>query len=200
MARRTHFWRGFAAGAGGTLAGLIAANMIGNARRSRIVRIEKSLQVGRPVPQVFRTWASLEWLQRASPLIVDIHANGKRSHWTMQIDGHRVEWDAEIEQFLPDQAIGWKSVNGPKHTGRITFSPLGEQTVVHVLMNYAPPLGGLGSMLPIESHLEQWIERGLREFKLGLEREGAGVETVRRGSHAPRDWEPWERTGTETEG
>jgi uncharacterized membrane protein len=173
MPRRTHFWRGFAAGAGGTLAGLIAANMIGNARRSRIVRIEKSLQVGRPVPQVFRTWASLEWLQRASPLIVDIHANGKRSHWTMQIDGHRVQWDAEIEQFLPDQAIGWKSVNGPKHTGRITFAPIGDDTLVQVTMNYVPPLQLFHPFArQMRWPLQHWVERVLRDFKASLEGKG----------------------------
>ncbi|HZD93208.1 MAG TPA: hypothetical protein VE133_03080, partial [Candidatus Sulfotelmatobacter sp.] len=40
-----------------------------------------------------------------------------------------------------------------------------------VVMNYGPPLGRLGAMLPMQSHLEQWIERGLREFKTALERE-----------------------------
>ena len=54
-------------------------------------------------------------------------------------------------------------------TCRLSFAPLGRQTVIHVVMNYAPPLGGLGAMLPIEQHLESWIEQGLREFKTAME-------------------------------
>ncbi len=179
MVGKNHFWRGFAAGAGGTFAGLIAANTIGNMRRSRVVRVEKSLQVGRPVAEVFRAWASLEWLKDASALIEDIQTQGKRSHWTMQFDGRRVEWDAEIEQFLPDQAIAWKSVNGPKHSGRITFAPIGNDTLVQVTMNYSP---GVQLLRPfartISWPMQHWVERALRDFKASLE--GKGREEQRK--------------------
>jgi uncharacterized membrane protein len=172
MDRGKYFWRGFAAGAGGAMVALIAVNRIGNAG-CRIVRVEKSLQVGRPVPEVFRAWASLDWLRNASPLIADIRAEGQRSHWTMQIDDRRIEWDAEIEQFLPGQAIGWKSVNGPKHTGRITFAPIGNDTLVQVTMNYVPPMQ---LFRPFDRRmawpLQHWVERVLRDFKASLEGKG----------------------------
>jgi uncharacterized membrane protein len=179
MAQKNHFWRGFAAGAGGTLGALGATSMIGNVRGSRIVRVEKSLQIGRPVPDVFRAWSSLDWLQNASPLIEDIQTQGKRSHWTVQLDGRYLEWDAEIEQFIPDQAIGWKSVNGPKHTGRITFAPIGSDTLVQVTMNYAPPLQLLRPFArQMTWPLQYWVERVLRDFKASLE--GKGQEDQRK--------------------
>lgn len=111
---------------------------------------------------------------------------GTHSHWLVNIDGRDFEWDAQITQVVSNESIGWKSLSGPKHTGRISFSPLGDQTVVHVLMNYAPPLGSLGSALPVDSHLEQWIERGLRDFKSAMERE-AGQRTGTTGVRLERE-------------
>jgi|SRR6185437_3557448 len=205
MENQRGFWAGVVVGGAiGALAGI--AGVLTARRRSadidrHVVRLEKSVNIGRPVERVFAAWSNFERLPQWISFVRRVERSGTQTHWLVNIDGREFEWEAQITQVAANESIGWKSLRGPKHTGRITFSPLGDQTVVHVLMNYAPPLGGIGSMLPIEAHLEQWIERGLREFKLGLEREGAGAETLRRGSsHAPRDWEPWERTGTETEG
>jgi len=72
--------------------------------------------------------------------------------------------------LVPNQAIGWKSVRGPKHSGRINFARLGNDTLVHVTMNYAPPIGRLGRLLaPFTDHLESKIEEALRDFKRSLE-------------------------------
>lgn len=219
---RENFWSGFAAGAAvGAVAG-IAGVLVARRRStdidSHVIRLEKSVNIGRPVQSVFAAWSSFERLPQWINFVRRVERYGTHTRWLVNIDGREFEWDAQITQVKPNEAIGWKSLNGPKHTGRITFSPLGSQTVVHVLMNYAPLLPGLGSMLPMEQHLEQWIERGLREFKLALEREGSareslGRETVRREgeftspapggeaahrreSQSVRDWEPLERTGT----
>jgi uncharacterized membrane protein len=230
---RENFWSGFVAGAAvGALAGV--AGVLSARRRStdidsHVVRLEKSVNIGRPVQGVFAAWSSFERLPQWISFVRRVERYGTHTRWLVNIDGREFEWDAQITQVKPNEAIGWKSLSGPKHTGRITFSPLGNQTVVHVLMNYAPPLGGLGSMLPMEQHLEQWIERGLREFKLALEREGTARESLarerartevpheanapeftspgpggeappRRGTQSVRDWEPLERTGTSDSG
>jgi len=202
MTNQRDFWAGVVVGGAiGAVAGI--AGVLTARRRSadidrHVVRLEKSVNIGRPVERVFAAWSAFERLPQWISFVRRVERYGTQTHWLVNLDGREFEWEAQITQVAPNESIGWKSLRGPKHTGRITFSPLGNQTVVHVLMNYAPPLGGLGSMLPIEPHLEQWIERALREFKLALEREGAGAETLRRSSSpAPRDWEPLERTGTE---
>jgi uncharacterized membrane protein len=110
---------------------------------------------------------SFERLPQMIDFIRKVERFGNRSRWSVNIDGKDFQWDAQITQLVPGQSIGWKSVNGPQHTGRITFSPLGQQTLVHVTMNYAPPLAG--ALLPIDQHLEDWIERGLRQFKSAVE-------------------------------
>lgn len=185
---RRHFWRGFAmgaaAGAGAGIAAALLPQLIGKARSSRIVRLQKSIQIGQPVEQVFSAWTDLERLPSISEYVTDLRTEGDRSHWKMRFNGRDVEWNAEIEQFIPNQSIGWKSVGGPKHTGRITFSPMGNDTLVLVTMNYAPPSRVLRPFVAsLTGHLEGVIEKVLRDFKASLEGKGREArETVVRGS------------------
>jgi uncharacterized membrane protein len=120
---------------------------------------------------VFTAWSDLEQLPRWIKFVKGVQRYGTHSRWLVDLDGREFEWSAQITQVIPNESIGWKSLSGPKHTGRVTFSPAGDQTVVHVLMNYAPPLGAVGAMMPMQEVLEQWIERGLREFKAAMEKE-----------------------------
>lgn len=165
-------WRGFAAGAAAGAGVSFGSVALVNAlfRRRRIIRLEKSIQIGRPQPEVFRAWAEMDRLPRWSSCVEEIRSQGERSHWKVNVDGRRLEWDSEIEQFIPNQAIGWKSLNGPKHTGRITFSAIGDDTQVQVTMNYAPPTRWL---VPFSrnaaGYLERYIEQALRDFKAGME-------------------------------
>ncbi len=171
----------------GTAAGVGSFALISRvaAPGSRVVRLEKSLQIGRPLAEVFDAWFAL--LPRTSPLIEEVRREGNRSHWKIRVDGKSIEWDSEIEQLIPNQAIGWKSVRGPKHTGRVSFSPLGDDTLVHVVMNYAPPFPLLRPFSPqIADRLEGFIGQVLRDFKAALE--GKGQQ---------RHQEPLRATGTQ---
>lgn len=174
MAKQSNaFIAGAALGVAGAFGALAFVNLSGRARHSRIVRLEKSLQIGRPVDEVFSAWADLDRIVRWSPLVHSITRSGNRSHWAVDIEGRRFEWDAEVEQFIPNQAIGWKSIRGPKHTGRINFSPLGDDTIIHVTMNYAPPSRFLRPLVGSASgRIEGYIEQVLRDFKAALENKG----------------------------
>src|SRR3954468_7378675 len=112
MSRKRNFWTGLGVGAalGGTV--VLLPQLLGRAGASRIVRLEKSVQIGRPVPEVFNSWVDWNRLPRVSENIVDIRYSGDRSHWRVAVAGKTVEWDAITEQFIPNQAIGWKSING----------------------------------------------------------------------------------------
>ena len=179
MARR-RFWKGFAVGAAAGAGAGFGSCFLTRAifrRQSRIVRLEKSLQIGRPIEEVFRAWSDFERLPRLVRLVEEVRVQGKRSHWKMRLNGRSFEWDAELTQSIPNQALAWKSVSGPKHTGRINFSPLGNDTEVHVVMNYAPPGGELaGDLTRQTAGLEHYLGQALRDFKAALE--GKGQETA----------------------
>ncbi len=198
MARSTRrFWQGFAAGAAAGFGSLAMINLVAHARRP-VVRLEKSLQIGRPVAEVFQAWTDLERLPQMSELIQEIRRDGNRSHWRIRADRRQFEWDAEIEQFIPNEAVGWKSRSGPKHTGRITFSSLGGDTLVHVVMNYYPRPALLRPFFPpLSGHLDNLIEQALRDFKAALE--GKGQEDAERALRATGTFGPGaERPAHET--
>lgn len=183
---RNNFWAGFATGTvAGALAGVAAVLAFRRGSSdvdSNIIRLEKSINIGRPVHEVFAAWSNFERLPQSISFVQSVQRFGQRSRWRVHIDGRAFEWDAQITQVVPNESLGWKSVSGPHHTGRVSFAPLGEQTVMHVLMNYEPPLGNLGALLPLEGHLEHWIDRSLREFKTALE----GERVARTGSSQAR--------------
>ncbi|HZR33101.1 MAG TPA: SRPBCC family protein [Terriglobales bacterium] len=174
MSRRRRFWAGFAtgaaAGAGGTLGILLALNFVGRAGHRRVVHLEKSIEIASPLEDVFRAWHDLERLPQLSDVIEQVRRDGDHSRWRVNLEGRTYEWDAKIEQFIINQAIGWKSISGPKHSGRITFSPIGTNTMVHITMNYAPKVSLLTPFVAsISQRLEDCIEKVLRDFKSSLE-------------------------------
>ena len=172
------FWNGFGAGAAvGVVAGIGSA-LTWRALRTQtqapdVLRIEKTVQIGRPLPEVFQAWSDLASLPRYIPMIRSVRPFGRRSHWLLNIDGKTFEWDAELVQDVGNQALGWRSLSGPKHTGRISFAPLGNDTLVHVQMNYAPPGGAMGrAILEASDQVHKHVEQALRDFKASLEGKG----------------------------
>jgi uncharacterized membrane protein len=72
------FWGGFAAGAAAGLGALWAASSLGRGGQSRIVRLEKSVQIGRPVHDVFNAWADVSRLPEYCSMIKSVHRYGDR--------------------------------------------------------------------------------------------------------------------------
>lgn len=210
MQRNESFWNGFGVGAlAGAATGIGVWVAISNrsSYNSHILRLEKSVQIGKPVEEVFAAWSDFEQLPRWLKTVRRVDASDVRSTWLVVIDGKEFSFDAEITQLIPNEAIGWKSVSGPKHSGRINFAKLGNDTLVHVAMNYAPPLGRFGRLLsPFTDHLESQIELALRDFKNAVENTAQASER-QRGSYgekgpASAGWDeyPEERKATGTEG
>ena len=178
--RQRDFWIGFTWGATTAIGGALVASRLGRGGASRILRLEKSLQIARPPAEVFDAWIDIEQLPSMIEALDSVSTIGHRSHWNGRVKGRRVAWDSELTQLIPNQAIGWKSVNGPKHSGRITFSPLGNDTLVHVQMNYAPPARFLRRALtPFTGDLEGYIEQALRDAKAYLENRPRSAATSR---------------------
>jgi uncharacterized membrane protein len=168
------FWGGFGLGAvtgvAAGIAGFVAASGRASSYDEHILRLERSVQIGRPAEEVFAAWSRFEELPGKISALRQVEVDGERSTWEGDIDGRSFQFDAVVAQVIPNESIGWKSVRGPQHSGRINFARLGDDTLVHVTMNYAPPLGRFGRLLaPITDYLESRIEEALRDFKRALE-------------------------------
>ena len=89
--------------------------------------------------------------------------------------GRTVEWDAEVTEDRPDEAIGWKAAEGAdiENSGTVRFEPgpAGRGTVVRVRLRYRPPAGALGAAVAklFGEEPRQQAQEDLRRFKRVME-------------------------------
>jgi hypothetical protein len=102
----------------------------------------------------------------------------QRSHWVAHV-GRDFSWDAVNEDWIPDRQVGWRSINGLRNTGKVTFQPRTKQkTAIDVYLHVTPPAGPLGSLaqwLGGDSRFEQELQNDLTHFAHMVEQAPRGV-------------------------
>jgi uncharacterized membrane protein len=121
---------------------------LGNAR-GREIGVEKTIAVGAPVEQVWEVWSNFENFPRFMTHLQEVRkVDEGRSHWVATGPaGIPVEWDAVVTDWVPQQFIGWTSVEGSavETTGQVRFRPTSsESTEIDVRIEYSPPAGAVG--------------------------------------------------------
>jgi uncharacterized membrane protein len=143
---------------------------------SDLERLEANVMVNRSPEECYKFWRNVEELPRFMTYLKSVRDLGEgHSHWVVVTPGDtRLEWDAEIVQDQPGQAISWRSLPGSEVTnsGSVEFeaAPGGRGTIVRVQMDFAGP----GQMLaPLSrlagKHPEQMAYKDLRRFKQVME-------------------------------
>ncbi|MCU1244800.1 MAG: cyclase/dehydrase [Acidobacteria bacterium] len=115
------------------------------------IRVEQTATVNIPPEQLFSFWRNFANLPRFMDHLESVTLEGSnRSHWVAKGPaGMKAEWDAEIINEIPNELIGWRSVNGSMvgNAGSVHFTPTadGRGTELRVLLRYDPPAGKLGA-------------------------------------------------------
>ena len=146
-------------------------------------RVERTIRVKAPAAQVYQFWRNFENFPRFMEHVEEVRSmggDGRLSHWKIQGPlGKTVEYDAELTQDHPNKAIGWNARDGDMNTsGTVTFTELGDQTEVHVIMQWAsPPGGAVGEAASrILQDPEKMIEEDMQRFKdIAEGRVGSGL-------------------------
>jgi len=102
-------------------------------------RIEKSIEVHRPLHTVYNQWTQFEEFPRFMSGVKEVRQlDDTHLHWHAEIWGKDKEWDAEICEQVPDQYIAWRSTNGDApNNGAVRFEALGpDRTRVNLTMEY----------------------------------------------------------------
>jgi uncharacterized membrane protein len=116
----------------------------------RGIRVEKSVTINATPEQLYAFWRDFENLPQFMEHLerVDVH-DSTRSHWVARGPaGLSAEWDAEIINEIPNELIGWRSVEGStiQNAGSVHFTPARDRgTEVKVVLRYDPPGGVLGA-------------------------------------------------------
>jgi len=130
-----------------------------------------------PVRTAYNQWTQFEEFPRFMDGVHEIHQlDATHTHWKTEIGGMKREFDAEIAEQLPDERVAWKSVEGSRQAGVVTFHRLDDtHTRVTVQMDLEPHgvVEKAGAVLGAVDHR---VKGDLRRFKDYIESRG-GVET-----------------------
>jgi len=117
------------------------------------IRVEKSVTINASPERLYRFWRNFENLPRFMSHLQSVTViDDKRSRWAAKGPaGADAEWEAEIINEIPNELIGWRSVDGSRvnNAGSVHFTrSLGERgTQVKVILRYDPPGGALGALI-----------------------------------------------------
>lgn len=138
--------------------------------------LSRSVTINRRAAELYAYWRDFSNLASFMENVESVEVrDDTTSHWTVKgPGGSSVEWDAQITQDIPGQAIAWTSVNGPdvSNSGRIEFRDCGQRgTVVTATIHYDAPAGIVGRAVAKLFQREPGIQarRDLRRFKQLME-------------------------------
>lgn len=141
------------------------------------VHTTQSIAVNRSPEECYQFWRDLQNLPRFMQHVESIEVtDGRRSRWVVKgPGGTNIEWDAEITDDIPNQAIAWRSLEGSdvKNSGWVRFerAPTGHGTFVKVHIRYEPPAGKVGAVIAklLGKEPGQLVKGDIRRFKHILE-------------------------------
>jgi len=146
-------------------------------------RVEKSVRIAAPVEQAYRYWRDFtnfpNFMEHVESVTITDPTAGI-SHWKLKGPlGTAVEFDANMVRDEPNKMIGWNSTDGDMGTsGVVTFADTGDNTEVHVVMQWSDPPGGpLGEAASkMLQNPDKMLEEDLQRFKDIVEgRIGSGL-------------------------
>jgi uncharacterized membrane protein len=152
-------------------------------------RLQKSIEVDRPLNQVYNQWTQFEEFPRFMEGVKSVkQLDDTRLHWVAEIGGKEKEWTAKIIEQIPDHRIAWESESGEFTSGVASFQSLGpDRTRVTSEISYDPKgfMENAGDAIGVVSRR---VESDLKRFKEFLENRGqetgAWRGTIRDG-HTP---------------
>ena len=135
-------------------------------------RIEKTIEVDRPVRVVYNQWTQFEEFPNFMEGIQSVQQlDETHVHWVAEVRGESREWTTEITEQQPDEKIAWKTINGDvRNDGVVSFEQISEdQTRVSVQMNVegdSTAESVAGDLLGV---VKNQVHRDLERFKQLIE-------------------------------
>jgi uncharacterized membrane protein len=102
--------------------------------------LRTSALVNAPAEELYRMWRDVESAPLWQEQIVSVVRTGERtSHWVMQVNDKRVEWNSEVLNDEPGKRISWRSIGGDSdNAGEVIFerAMAGRGTMVTILQEF----------------------------------------------------------------
>lgn len=135
--------------------------------------IEKSIEVNAPVRTTYNQWTQFEEFPKFMEGITQVQQlDSTHLHWKAQIAGKEKEWNAVITEQHPDKRIAWKSTDGAKNAGVVTFHRLSDETSKIMLQMDYEPEGVVENIGEALGAVSLRVEGDLTRFKEFIEARG----------------------------
>ena len=141
-----------------------------------MARVEKSIEIEKPVRMVYDQWTQFEEFPRFMEGVEEVHQiDDTTLHWVAKIGGKREEWDAEIVQQIPDQSIAWRHTAGAIERGRRAVHAARREPLPRDAALEYDPQGFVEKVGDALGFVSRRVEGDLERFKRFIEERG--VET-----------------------
>jgi carbon monoxide dehydrogenase subunit G len=136
--------------------------------------VQQAIEVSAPLHAVYEQLADLEnYPQFMSGVEEVVQVSDDRTHWIMDLDGERREFDAQLIECSVDQRVAWRSTDGPTLAETITLRPMGETRTQVVAQLEAD----VAALMPSDRHAQETLTRRLKadlaSFKALIEHDAA---------------------------
>ncbi len=136
-------------------------------------QITETLEVDVPVRVAYDQWTQFE----AFPKFMDgvdrvIQVDDTTLEWTASIAGVVKNWRAEITEQRPDELVAWRSIDGARNDGAVSFESLGtDRTRLELQLDVEPDglVEKAGDALGV---VERRVRGDLERFKEFVESRG----------------------------
>jgi uncharacterized membrane protein len=138
-----------------------------------VSQIIETIEVDAPVRVAYDQWTQFESFPKFMEGIERVvQVDDTTLEWTASIAGKVKHWRAEITEQRPDQVVAWRSTEGARNDGAVTFESLGAaRTRVELQLDVEPDgiVEKAGDALGV---VERRVRGDLERFKAFVESRG----------------------------
>lgn len=135
--------------------------------------IEKSVEVNVSVRTAYNQWTQFEEFPKFMEGVEEVkQLDNTHLHWKAQIAGNEKQWNAVITEQRPDDRIAWKSTDGAKNAGVVTFHRLSDQKCKIMLQMDYDPEGAVETIGDAMGAVSLRVAGDLERFKEFVEARG----------------------------
>ncbi|WP_229067937.1 SRPBCC family protein [Actinoplanes sp. DH11] len=121
--------------------------------------VQQAIEISAPVHTVYEQLAAFENYPRFMTGVRQVTATGAdQTHWIMDVDGKRREFDAQIIERSLDERVSWSTMEGPLLAETLTLRPMGETKTQIVAQLEAD----IAFLMPSDRHGQESLNRRLK--------------------------------------
>ena len=132
--------------------------------------IDKTIELDVPVRTAYDQWTQFEEFPRFMEGVTKVkQLDDKTLQWTAKVGGVERTWRAQIAEQEPDRRIAWRSTEGARNDGVVTFEPIGDgRSRINLQLDIEPsdPVEAVGDAIGV---VKRQAEGDLQRFKEYIE-------------------------------